>query len=69
MCAIVATVLAGLSVLPLVSPSLFMALVGLLPLPVQNALFVDFWLRGGSGFWEFMGLAIVLWVVRAYLDE
>lgn len=68
-CAVVATVLTGLAAVPLVSPSLFMAMVALLPPAVQDALFWDFFLRGGSGLWEFAGLAIILWVVRAHVGE
>jgi hypothetical protein len=68
-CAVASTVLLVLSVIPLVSPALFMVVVERLPRAWQDALFMDFLLRGGSGFWEFLVLTFVLWALRSYLAE
>lgn len=67
-CAVASTVLLVLAVLPLISPALFMTIVvERLPRAWQSALFMDFLLRGGSGFWEFLVLTFVLWGLRSYL--
>lgn len=58
-----------LSAIPLVSPALFLVFVEMLPRAWQDALFMDFFLRGGSGFWEFLVLTFVLWALRSYLAE
>lgn len=67
--ALLSTVMLAIAALPLLSPSLFMLLMDRLPLDLQNALFVDFLLRGGTGFWEYLVLTGALWMVRAYVAE
>jgi len=65
--ACVATALLVFASIPLVSPSLFIALIEKLPVEYQDALFMDFLMRGGTGFWEVLILTVLLWGLRQYL--
>ena len=58
------SVFALVGLLAFISPMLFVNVVAKLPTDIQNMIFVDLFLRGGTGVWVFMILSGVLWWVR-----
>lgn len=62
--ALVFSVFALAGLVALISPTLAMALASKLPPDVQNVLFMDLLLRGGTGLWVFLILSGVLWWVQ-----
>ena len=62
--AILTSLMALLGVFWYLSPTLTFRLLSLLPSSVQDAIFIDFILRG-TGFWVFLIVSIILWVVRS----
>ena len=47
------------------SPSMFINLMMRLPPDIQEAIFVDIFLRGGTGLWVFLLIAAILWYARS----
>jgi hypothetical protein len=47
------------------SPTVFIKLLGHLPPDIQEAVFVDIWLRGGTGLGVFVILSAILWYTRS----
>ena len=62
--ALVFSVFALVGLLAFISPTLFVNMVVKLPADVQDMIFVDLFLRGGTGVWIFVILSGVLWWVR-----
>lgn len=54
--------LAGL--VAFISPTLAMSIASKLPPDIQNVLFMDLLLRGGTGLWVFLVLSGILWWVQ-----
>jgi hypothetical protein len=61
--AVITTFLAVVGLFYYISPTLFITMMSSLPPSIQNAMFVDFLLRGGTGFWIFAIVSGVLWYV------
>jgi hypothetical protein len=60
--AVITTFLALVGLLYYISPSLFIRLMSLLPESIQEAMFIDFVLRG-TGFWIFAIVSGILWYI------
>ena len=61
--AVITTLFALLGLFYYISPTLFIRLMSLLPPSIQEAMFMDFLLRGGTGFWIFAIVSGVLWYI------
>jgi ribosomal protein L37AE/L43A len=61
--AVITTFLAVVGLFYYVSPTLFITMMSSLPPSIQDAMFIDFLLRGGTGFWIFAIVSGVLWYV------
>ena len=62
--AIIFTVVALAAFIGFLSPMMFIKLLGYLPPDIQNAIFMDIFLRGGTGLWVFVIISGILWYVR-----
>ena len=60
--AAITTFLALVGLLYYISPTLFIRLMSLLPESIQEAMFIDFMLRG-TGFWIFAIVSGILWYI------
>jgi len=65
--ALLFSALALFGLIAFISPSLFIMFVGKLPAGWQEAILLDIFLRGGTGFWVFLILAGTLWWVRTLI--
>jgi hypothetical protein len=61
--AIITTLAAVLGLIYYISPTTTIRLISHLPSSWQDTLFTDFLLRGGTGFWVFLAVSILLWWV------
>jgi hypothetical protein len=61
--AVITTFLALLGLFYYISPTLFIKLISFLPASIQDAMFIDFLLRGGTGFWIFAIVSGILWYI------
>ena len=60
--AVITTFLALVGLLYYISPTLFIRLMSFLPASIQDAMFIDFMLRG-TGFWIFAIVSGILWYI------
>jgi uncharacterized membrane protein YsdA (DUF1294 family) len=60
--AVITTFLAVVGLFYYISPTLFIAMMSFLPASIQDAMFVDFLLRG-TGFWLFAIVSGILWYI------
>ena len=60
--AAITTFLALVGLLYYISPTLFIRLMSFLPASIQDAMFIDFMLRG-TGFWIFAIVSGILWYI------
>jgi len=65
--AVIASIGAILGFIVLVSPTLALELLSKLPASIQNAIFWDIFMRGGTGFWSFLVVAGLLWWFRTMI--
>jgi len=65
--ALLFSALALLGLVAFISPSLFIVLMEKLPTGLQEAILLDIFLRGGTGFWVFLIFAGILWWVRTLI--
>ena len=61
--AVITTFFALLGLFYYISPTLFLRLMSFLPYSIQEAMFMDFLLRGGTGFWIFAIVSGILWFI------
>jgi len=61
--AVITTFFAILGLFYYISPTLFLRLMSFLPYSIQEAMFMDFLLRGGTGFWIFAIVSGILWFI------
>jgi ABC-type Fe3+-siderophore transport system permease subunit len=61
--AVITTFFAILGLFYYISPTLFIRLMSFLPASIQEAMFWDFLLRGGTGFWIFAIVSGILWYI------
>jgi hypothetical protein len=61
--AVITTFFALLGLFYYISPTLFIRLMSFLPASIQEAMFWDFLLRGGTGFWIFVIVSGILWYI------
>jgi len=62
--AVCVSLLAVVGFVGIVSPTGLMTLISQLPAGIQEVVFIDLFLRGGTGFWAFLVLAGLLWWLR-----
>ena len=67
--AIIFTLLALVGFIGFLSPTLFINLLNQLPQDIQNAVFFDILLRGGTGWWVFAIISAILWYVRSIVHH
>jgi hypothetical protein len=62
--AVIFAILALGAFVAFLSPMMFIKLLGYLPPDIQDMIFFDILLRGGTGLWAFVVIAGILWYVR-----
>jgi len=67
--AVIFSILALGAFIAFLSPMMFIKLLSYLPGDIQDIIFMDLFLRGGTGLWIFVIISAILWYIEAKYER